>query len=228
MQQSNDPGLGAYYDRAKERTAGSMNSQLAAMGLLGSSVGANKMGDALSGLDADRANREADFVMRQNQMFGQMGSAADSQNQGQMGLGGQMSGNAQEMGMNRGQLSMNAAQNVDTMDINRFNAGMNAAQSAQGARRERGQDMFGNVYGPAAAMAGMVGDAQNDVLANDAQYLDAAAAAELGLVTDMQNTDRHNADRQKEDENHGLNAMGQIWGMGAGGGGAAAAGGGGK
>jgi hypothetical protein len=190
---SADPGLGEYYDRAKTQTANTMNDQLAAMGMLGSSVGAQKMGNAISALDAERANREADYVMRQDQLVGQLGSAADSQNMSQLGLGGQMAGAAQGMGMSR----------------------------AQDARRARGQDAFNNMYAPAMAMGQMVGDAQNDVLTNDAAYMDATMAAENGMLADQVDNSRYKSDRQKDDERHALDSgqqiMGMVGGMGGGG-----------
>jgi hypothetical protein len=217
-QQGTDPGLGQYYDRAKENAANSLNDQLAAMGMLGTSVGAQKMGQALTGLDAERANREADFVMRQNQMLGNLGAGADSQNQGLWGLGGQMSQDAQNLGLNRAEVGMNAAQNVDTSRINQFQTGMNAAGQAQGDRRTRTQDMFNNTFAPAQIMADMVGNAQNDVLQGDQDFMDASAAAEMGLLQDMVSNSQYKADRQKDDERHGMNMAQSFMSMGGGGG----------
>jgi hypothetical protein len=207
-----------------------MNDQLAAMGMLGSSVGAQKMGNAISALDAERANREADYVMRQDQLVGQLGSAADSQNMSQLGLGGQMAGAAQGMGMSRAQAGMQGAGMVDQVDLSRFGAGAQAAAQAQGDRRARGQDAFNNMFAPAMAMGQMVGQAQGDVMAGDAAYMDAAMAAENGMLADQVDNSRYKSDRQKDDERHALDSGGQIMGMagGMGGGGMGGMMGGGK
>lgn len=224
--QSADPGLGAYYDRAKQTTANSMNDQLAAMGLMGSSVGGYQMGQALSNLDAERANREADFTLRQNQALSQMGSTADTQNQNLLGQGGQMANAAEQLGLTRNTYGINAANAADSADLSRFNAGMAGAMGAQDARRTRAQDMFSNVYGPANALAGIVGDAQNSVIGNDKEYLDAVLAAEGGRAKDNANYYNDKYSRQINDENHALEQTKGWMSVGSGGGGMMGGGGG--
>lgn len=56
-----DPNLGAYYDRAKARAADTINTELAARGAYGSSGGLGRLSDAMVGLEAERANREAQY-----------------------------------------------------------------------------------------------------------------------------------------------------------------------
>ena len=222
---SDDPGLGAYYDRAKKETADGMTNQLAAMGMYGSSVGAQKMGNALSGLDAERANREADYVMRQDQLVGQLAGQADSQNQSLLGLGGQMSNNAQQLGQSRAQAGLGAATAVDSADLSRFNSGAQAAAQAQDARRARTQDAFGNIFAPANAMSNAVGQAQNGIIENDQQLIDGAAAAEMGWAADAVDNSRYKADRQKDDERHAANMTDWFMSKFAGGGGGGGMGG---
>jgi hypothetical protein len=84
-----DPGLGAYYDRAKQRTSADMNQQLASRGAYGSSVGLGMVGDAMAGLDAQRAKQEAGYMLKQQQLGGQLaGQASNSMLGWTQGLGG--------------------------------------------------------------------------------------------------------------------------------------------
>lgn len=199
----NDAGLDAYYDRAAQKTQEQIRNQLAASGTLGSSIGDERVADAIAGLRAEQAMRQGEFGLRS-------AGQADQMNMAQLGLGGQLSNQAQQLGMGRNAMGMNLAGAADASDLSRFNAGMNASMAAQDARRTRGRDMYSDVYSPAAAMSGMVGDAMGDILANDQQYMDAAMAAELGLTREMLNQSYMKADRQKDDEKHGLNSAKSI------------------
>lgn len=77
--------LDPYYQRARERTSADINKQLAARGQFGSSVGTGMLGDALSNLSAEQANREADFQLRNQGQLGQFAGQAQAAQQGRLG-----------------------------------------------------------------------------------------------------------------------------------------------
>ena len=84
--------LDPYYERARERTGADVNKQLAARGQFGSSTGMGMLGDALGGLSAEQANREADYGLRRSQnelgwLGGMGGLAGQAQNAQQRRIG---------------------------------------------------------------------------------------------------------------------------------------------
>lgn len=129
--QQQEPGLGQYYDRAKERTAGSINDQLAARGGYGSSRGLGLLGDAMSGLEAERANREADYSLRQAQTGGQLAQAADAANLGKTMGYGNLAGQAGSQDLARLMGAGQFAGQAQTQGLNRMVQGGNLANAAQ-------------------------------------------------------------------------------------------------
>ena len=159
------PGLDPYYERARERTSGDINKQLGARGMFGSSVGMGMLGDALGGLGAEQANREADYAL-----------ARQRGQQSQQGLMGQLAGQAQAAQQGRigdlwnYQMSLANALSAPYLDqMNRLSeedqallqaalhpeTGLAREAANQGYRTEeriwsdaeRGAGLFGNVLG---------------------------------------------------------------------------------
>lgn len=150
-----DPGLGAYYDRAADRFSTGMNAQLAARGGYGSSRGLEALSEGLGGLEAQRAAEEADYMLRQQQLGGQLAQqAGQSQlgwmtNVGKLGLGGDQAALA------RAGLGMQGGEAMDRMDLFRNQQGYNQLMGIT----QMALPTFNDLYG--------------EQIAGDAAYLDA-------------------------------------------------------
>jgi hypothetical protein len=167
-QQSQPADMSGYYNRAEDRATGRVNDQMAARGMYGSSYGAGQATTAITDLEAQRAKDEAGYGLQRAQ------------------VGGQLAGQADQTGLSKtlgyGQLAGGA----DAARISGASAGMSAAGMAQGARRQRTQDAFDNIWRPSAAIAGMTGDAYHDVAATDQGGFEAQQALALGIPTAAQ------------------------------------------
>jgi len=115
-----NPNFDQYYDRARERQAGAANDQMAARGGYGSSAGMDMMMQGQADINAQQANREADYRL-------QSAAQADTAQQGLYGLGA------------------NAATAADSAGVSRFAAGANATAGSQNARERRVGDAFNRV-----------------------------------------------------------------------------------
>lgn len=199
-----DPEFGAYYDRAKERSASSINKQLAARGLYGSSGGLDQLGQAMTDLDAQRANREADYNLQRRGeerqwagLGGSLAGQADSNSLAQsnnelswmsgladvanMGQGNQMNR------LGQGQAAANQAQG---MGFDRLGMGQNFAFGAQDAGQGRAQQLFNNNMAMANPLAGLMTGSYNDMLGMDQMLMDSGMGMELGLGAEALNQDR--------------------------------------
>jgi len=161
-----DPGLGGYYDNAKRRALESIGQQSAAAGGYGSSVAQDVGAETVMNLEAERANREADYALRraaEDRAYGtaaMMGAGQADQNQlgwatglGRLALGAEEAGLARELG------AISAARGLGQDQISRILAGMNAATTAQNAREGRIGGAYDDIFGMGAAAAGMAGGA---------------------------------------------------------------------
>lgn len=206
-QLAQDPGLGAYYDRAKERAGADINNQLAARGGFGSSAGMGLVGEAMTDLEAQRANREADYARA-------VAGQADQMRMQQLGLGGQLAGQAQADAMRRLGLGGQLAGAADSSDLARLNAGMAAASQAQGLRRQRGRDYMGDVFAPSQLQAGILGQGMEGMLAGDQALMESALAMALGIPREGLNQDYLNQAQHREDIGMVMDIIGSIYGMG--------------
>ncbi len=164
-----DPGLGAYYDRAKGRLSADMNQQLAARGGYRGTVGAGMVGDALGGLEAQRAKEEADYMLNQ-QALGAQSAAQASQAMlgwttglGALGLGADASA--------RGRLGL----------------GMQGATAADAGLLDRGSLMSDIAYKNASLAMSGIGGAQSHAIESDWRAFEAGIAAKLGRGTEAYN-----------------------------------------
>lgn len=190
-QLAQDPGLGAYYDRAKTRTAGDINNQLAARGSFGSSAGVQQIGDAMVGLEAERANREADY---RKEVAGQ----ADTQRMSRLGLAGELAQGAQGMGLDRTRLGgelageaqtqqmgrlgqgQDAAGQVDQFGLDQTMAGFEMAMGAQDQAEGRQQTGFDQQMAMAGAESDIYGGAMGGEMALNQGNFDSAQAIGMG------------------------------------------------
>lgn len=182
-----DPGLGAYYDNAKRRTLESVGQQAAAAGGYGSSVMQDVGAEAVTNLEAERANREADYNLRRiaeqrawEGLGGQLaGQAAANQLGWATGLG-QLAMGAEEADLARQLGAISAARGMDATTLGRLSGGMNAALAAQGAREGRIGGAFDRTFGMGAAAANAAGGAFADMSESADAMMDAILQAKLG------------------------------------------------
>lgn len=191
-----DAGLGGYYDEAKRRTSEDINSQLAARGLFGSSEGVGMLGEALTGLEAERANREADYRLRktaEDRMWQQLG--------GGLARGGDLS----EQGMAGQELAYllggaNVAGAADRSDLARVLGGADVAFRGQGAREGRLGDRFNRTYGMGADTRDFLQSGYEHGFAQDERLLGDVLEALLAQY----GFDYSAGQRQQEQNNAGL------------------------
>jgi len=165
---SNEPGLGAYYENAKRRAGESIGQAMAAQGAYGSSAAADQTREAFTNLDAERANREADYNLSRlaeqrgwEGLGGQLaGQASNAQLGWTQGLGGLGLG-AEGMDLNRGISAINAALSGDQAALNRLTAGMGFAQGQEGLELQKSLGGLGIAQGiDANALARILGGGQ--------------------------------------------------------------------
>ena len=196
-----DADMGAYYDRAKERSFADIDKQFGARGMFGSSAATSQLGQAATDLEAQRARDEAQY-----------GLSRAAEQRGWAGLGGQLAGQAQQGNLARLMGAGGLAQGFDANALNRVNSGMNAAMGAQDARRSRVQDMFGNVSTPSAALFGMQGSYLPMQIQNDQSLMDSAMLFGTGMAQDMVNSDRYATEKMRDDDRHAMDMFGSFMG----------------
>lgn len=204
--------FGTYYDRAKERTAGDVNSALAARGMFGSSAGMDQLNQATTDLDAQRANREADYNLARSGLQGQLAGQADSQRMAALGLGGQLAGMSQSAEMGRLGQGMGMAQGLDAMNDARRMQGMQAFSMADNLRRMRGRDYMSDMMGMAGATSGQIGQANQQQLGMDMALMDQMIQAALGYPREALNQDYLNQQTHRSDYDTMMSSMGTFMG----------------
>jgi len=191
-----DPGLGAYYDRAKTRTAGDINNQLAARGGFGSSAGMSQISDAMVGLEAERANKEADYRagiagqadearMTRLGLGSTMSGQAQDRMQGRVNQGMNMQSQAQNQMLDRLMAGQNAASSVDNQNLNQLIAGGNAAMGSQQIRTGRVQQGLDNRIQTGDIASQIIGGGLNNIADGDQKMF--TAMENLGMGKAAQN-----------------------------------------
>jgi hypothetical protein len=221
-----DPGLGAYYERAKERTLADLGKQQSARGVYGSSTGMDHAGQAITDLEADRAKNEAQYQLQRageqrgwESLGGQLASSADaasraaSQNEldwtsglGSLAFGGQ---NAMQGRLGQG---FDMARGVDQNNMNQWLGTMGAANMAQNAQQGRGQQLFNNQMMMGDRMAGMAMDAYGNMIQDDWDLMNSAMGMELGLGAEALGQDYRQQERIKNDGSWAADMFGSFMG----------------
>lgn len=210
-----DPGLDPYYNRARTRLGKDLNRQFASRGMYGSSAALDQLSEGLGGLNAEQANREAQYNLQRmaeqrawEQLGGQLAGQADA---------GSRAGSQLELGWLQGLGGL--AGQADSANLAGLMGGMNAANIAQQLGMERGQNYFNNMMGPSMAMAGMMGNTYDQMFTDDATMMMNAIMMESGLANAALQASLYNQQRQKADPAWAKGMMGGKGG-GAGSGGA--------
>ena len=180
---SSPPSLDPYYDHARERQGQDVDNALSARGMFGSSAGMQAYGDAMTGLNAEQANREGDYQLQRNQLGGNLASSADNSSR---------------------------SRSQDTLGW--LMGGANVANSAQNAQRMRGQDFMGNIMGGAQMTMPILQQGYGNMLAGDMGLMDQSMMASSGLAREALDQSYRNQDRQKADAEWGAGMMGSVMG----------------
>lgn len=207
-----DAGLDPYYDRARERQSATLDNQLAARGLSTSSGGVGLISDAMKDLNAEQANREADFKLRSlgeqrawEGLGGQLAQGADQQSD---------AASANELNWVNGLGGL--AANADNAGMYRLNSGMNAANQAQQLEQGRWQQLMNNEMGMADRQSGLMGQEYGNMLGDDQQLLDQSLGMDLGLGAEALNQDYRTQQKHKDDGQWGMDMFQGIMGMAGG------------
>lgn len=146
-----DAGLEEYYDFAKRRGGESLNRELAARGVYGSGRGLDKLGDMYGGLEAELANRKADYYLRalaedrgwaglglQGASSADMSSLRQSENERAWMQGlGDLAFRGQGAGMDRWMAGLTGSQAADATGLARAGMRAGTATTAQGLAMDR-------------------------------------------------------------------------------------------
>lgn len=169
---ASDPGLAPYYENAKNRAAESIAQSTAARGSYGSSSANDQTARAFTDLEADRAQKEAQYNLQRlgeqrawESLGGQLAGSADASSRA-------VSENEQNWINLLSQLGISASQ----LGLDRTNAGMDAAMGAQGAQRTRGQDYFQNQLAMGDRVSDIYSQFMLPALDNDAALMGQSAS----------------------------------------------------
>jgi hypothetical protein len=215
-----DAGLDAYYDAAFAKTSRQLDRASAARGQFNSSEAMRGQRDASVALNAEQANREADFRLRSQQLRQQGASAASAdelgwtQGMGQLAFGAAderlrygesaagMASNAQQLGMDRLASGYNAAMGIDQYNVGSAATGMGMAFDAQAAREGRIQGMFNNQL----AIGDRVSGAYGSALERDAEYAQQQTGTAMGSAKDDYNVNQQQQ-QQRQARNDAVTAQ---------------------
>lgn len=137
---ASDPGYGTYFQHAKDRTAESIDRTMGSRGAYGDSAANDQISRAYSDLDAQQAEKEADYNLQR------LGEERQWQN-----LGGSLAGAADQNALagskdEQGWASLlgNLGLDASRLGLSRTNAGQDAANAASAEKSRVGQEAFGN------------------------------------------------------------------------------------
>lgn len=203
------PDLGTYYDFAKTRGLGDLGKQQAARGVFGSSVASGQAGDFVANMEAQRANREADYNLARNadrraslMGAGSLAHGADTvdlangaADLGWMSTLGGLAQGADASGRAGLALGEGAAANASNERQGGLSSGMTAAGMAQGAEQGREQGALSNILGLYSLLSGMGLGAYGQELGVDSGLMDSGIAGGIAGATNANNIESGNTAR---------------------------------
>jgi hypothetical protein len=168
---SADAGLGPYYENAKRRAAESINNAMGARGAYGSSAANDMLSEAFTNLEAERANREADYNLQSlgeqrawEGLGGNLAGAADATtlsnimadaNLSSMIAGIAQTGDAAEM--DRLKTYLNTSFGLDQQQSDMLMRMLTGATAADTQALGRGDRAFDATLGMGGAISGVMG-----------------------------------------------------------------------
>lgn len=185
------PDLGTYYDYAQKRGLERLGNEQSSRGVYGSSVGSAQAGDFIGGLEAQRANREADYDLARNADrratltgAGQLARSGDLTDIAQagadlswlMGKGGAAAAadGARLQGLGLGVQSASAAGGERLRGLE---GGMAAAGGAQLAEEGRERGQLNDLMRMYEMLTGMAGGTYANMLGTDMELMDGTLSA---------------------------------------------------
>lgn len=150
------PSFDKAFDRAKETAVGDANSQAAARGAYGSSQALNNVGNVITDIEAQRANRASDFALQDSQnqanwqgLAGQQGRAADQSSMQGFGTNlqgiqsfGDMAFNAEGQDLNRDRFASSVGFGIQDQGFGRVGQGTQLAMGLDSADLNRTNSGF--------------------------------------------------------------------------------------
>jgi hypothetical protein len=225
-----DAGLGSYYENAKRRALENINANAAARGSYGSSAAMDMGNEAITNLEAERANREADYALQR---------AAEQRGWGTAAAGAAGAADTQGLGRAAEQRAWTTGLGTlglgsDAQDVNRLNAMTSAAGAVDTARTGANlynlsslgaADTAGNVRGTNAvnatrdlgsAVSSTAGAAYQPMVDRDAQLRDQFIAWMNGMPAELTNRQDTNRQNRTSDVNQFMDFMTWLKSQGAG------------
>ena len=189
-----EPGFGSYYDQAEKRLAQTMNRQLGARGMFGSTMGADQLGLSISDLRADQAKNEAQYNLDRlgeerawTELGGVLGRNADLSSKEGLDTRDSMANNASTAQNNRLGDWQAAAEGADKSELARRAAGMTFAGAAQGAREGRVDQGFKSWLASTGMLNGLIGGAFDDLLNIGESTIGSEGSLKIGQAVDSRN-----------------------------------------
>lgn len=186
---NSDPGYGTYFQHAKDRANESISQMMAARGMGSSSAANDQIARAFTDLDAQQAEKEADYNLRR------LGEERAWQ-----GLGGNLAGQADQGSLARSQeqrnwesMLGNLGLNASQLGLSRTNAGMDAANAASAERRNAGQDYFNNQLALGDRTSENTMKALMQMLGMDSEFFDKLQSGNLAAGNQAAANEQQNA-----------------------------------
>lgn len=186
---SSDPGYGAYFQHAKDRSAESINQTMAARGAYGSSAANDQISRAYSDLDAQQAEKEADYNLRRlgeqrawNELGSHAASSADTSS---------VNNSAENRSWEDflGKLGLDASK----LGMDRTNAGQDAANAASAEKSRVAQDAFNNELAKGDRLSENTLRITMQALGMDSELIDKILSGGIAAGTTAANNETTNA-----------------------------------
>lgn len=189
-----EPGFGSYYDQAEKRLAQTMNRQLGARGMFGSTMGADQLGLSIADLRADQAKNEAQYNLDRlaeergwTELGGTMGRNADLSEREGLNTRTTMAANASTAEQDRLDSWRAAAETADKAELARLAGGMAFSGAAQGHREARVDQGFRAWLANSGILNGLIGGAYNDLLNTGESTIGSEGSLKVGQAVDSRN-----------------------------------------
>lgn len=200
------PDLDIYYDRQAKKAEDRLNRSFAARGMYGSSEATNNISDAMQGLGAEQANREADYNLARLAEKRGWATGADSQSLGTEGLrvdgyknltaagigadkslvdsimaGGDLAKDADDHIIESIMTGIRANQAADDTELERFQTTVDFAGDVQGRREDRVTQGFDNKMKIPNRLAPEVNETLGGAIDKDSESLATEIELTLGI-----------------------------------------------
>lgn len=224
---STPANLDPYYSHAAQVTGQRLNNQFGARGQFNSSAATDSISQAMQGLGAEQANREADYGLQRQQGITGAARGADesalagSQNKLNYLLGGgQLALGTGAQDTQRMSAGGNLAGNADTSELNRLLGGYGVESGAQNLRENRIGTGYDRTLGLGSLVSGLIGNNFSGLSQSDMALLDGMLGghiASTSAAAGTQNADAERVARDNQQQTDNAMSMMKMFGGGKGG-----------